>query len=164
MAVRLDEATVGSMWTNCSIKENCREPEEYEKALCVYLNSTLGIFAMLGGSTRRDDPKRLWPTVKDFKSVPVPDFGQEDGALADMAAAFDELGERELSPLSQLDACTTRHAIDAAVCDALGISDDLVRSIRHHLVTEPSVTGERGVKQESPQVEGQQPLFDLCKF
>ena len=164
MAVRLDEATVGSMWTNYSIRQNYRQPEEYEKALCVYLNSTLGILAMIGGSTLRDDPKRLWPTVAQMKSLPIPDFSQEDGALRTMAAAFDELGECELSPLSQLDTCPERSSIDNAVGMSLGIGEDLVRSIREHLVAEPVVAGESDASQELPQVERQEPLFNLCRF
>ncbi len=164
MAVRLDEATVGSMWTNYSIKQNYRQPEEYEKALCVYLNSTLGILAMIGGSTLREDPKRLWPTVVQMNSLPIPDFSQEDGALRTMAAAFDELGECELSPLSQLDTCPERSSIDNAVGMSLGIGEDLVRSIREHLVAEPVVAGESDASQELPQVERQEPLFNLCRF
>ena len=152
------------MWTNYSIKQNYRQPEEYEKALCVYLNSTLGILAMIGGSTLREDPKRLWPTVVQMNSLPIPDFSQEDGALRTMAAAFDELGECELSPLSQLDTCPERSSIDNAVGMSLGIGEDLVRSIREHLVAEPVVAGESDASQELPQVERQEPLFNLCRF
>ena len=164
MAVRLDEATVGSMWTNCSIRQNYRQPEEYEKALCVYLNSTLGILAMIGGSTLRDDPKRLWPTVEDMKCLPVPDFSQKAGALPALAAAFDERGDCNMSPLRQLDTCPVQNAIDAAVCDAMGISDELVRAIGQHLVAEPSVAGGTGERRELPKVESQQQLFELCRY
>ena len=164
IAVRLDESNLGSMWTNCSIRQSYRQPEEYEKALCVYLNSTLGILAMLGGSTRRADPKRLWPTVKDYKSLPVPDFGSCGDALKALAAAFDEFRDRALSPLSQLDTCPERSSIDNAVGMSLGIGEDLVRSIREHLVAEPVVAGESDASQELPQVERQEPLFNLCRF
>ena len=161
MAVRLDEATVGSMWTNYSIKQDYRQPEEYEKALCVYLNSTLGILAMIGGSTLRDDPKRLWPTVAQMKSLPIPDFGQEDGALRTMAAAFDELGECELSSLSQSDACAVRKAIDTAVCESLGTDDEVIHSIRRHLSAEPSVKTDDVAEEESPEDKPFQMSFDL---
>ena len=164
MAVRLDETTVGSMWTNCSIRQDYRQPEEYEKALCVYLNSTLGILAMIGGSTLRDDPKRLWPTVEDMKRLPVPDFSQKAGALPILAAAFDERGDCKMSPLPQLDTCPVQNAIDAAVCDAMGISDELIRAIGQHLVVEPSVAGGTGERQALPKVVGQQQLFDLCRY
>ena len=164
MAVRLDEATVGSMWTNCSIRQDYHQPEEYEKALCVYLNSTLGILSMLGGSTRRNDFNRLWPTVEDMKRLPVPDFSQKAGALPALAAAFDESGDRNMSPLRQLDTCPVQNAIDAAVCDAMGISDELIRAIGQHLVAEPSVAGGTGERQALPKVVGQQQLFDLCRY
>ena len=130
----------------------------------MYLNSTLGILAMLGGSTRRDDPKRLWPTVKEFKRLPVPDFSQNAGAPGTLATAFDELGDCDLSPLSQLDTCPVRNSIDNAVCMSLGIGEDLVRSIREHLVAEPAVTGESDANQELSQVERQQALFDVCRY
>ena len=162
MAVRLDEATVGSMWTNFSIRKNHRQPEEYENALCVYLNSTLGMLAMLGASTLRDDPKRLWPTGAQMKSLPIPKFGQKDGAVRIMAAAFDELCDRELSPLSQLDACAVRKAIDAAVCESLGIDDAMIHCIREHLSAEPSVRTDDDDEEDPPEDKPRQMSFELC--
>ena len=160
MAVRLDEATVGSMWTNYSIKQNYRQPEEYEKALCVYLNSTLGMLAMLGASTLRDNPKRLWPTGAQLKSLPVPKFGKKDGAVRIMAAAFDELCDRELSPLSQLETCAVRKDIDAAVCESLGIDDAMIHCIRGRLSTEPSVRTDD--EEKPPEDKPWQMSFELC--
>ena len=162
MAVRLDEPTLGSMWTNCRIRQGCQEPEQLEKALCMYLNSTFGILAMLGGFTRSEDLKRRRPTVREWKMLAVPDFYQLDGALMALAAAFDELCDCEMSPLSQSDTCPVRNAIDHAVCEALGISNELVQSIRQHVVAEPSVSTEGSTQQKLPQAERQQPLFDLC--
>ena len=162
MAVVLEEITVGSMWTNFSITKNHRQPEGYEKALCVYLNSTLGMLAMLGASTLRDDPKRLWPTGAQLKSLPVPKCGQKDGAVRIMAAAFDELCDRDLSPLSLLDACAVRKAIDAAVCESLGIDDAMVHSIRGHLSAEPSVRTEDDDEEYPPEDRPFQMSFELC--
>ena len=161
MAVRHDQLMLGSMWTNCRIRIPEDEQADHEKALCVYLNSTLGILSMLGGSTRRNDFNRLWPTVEDMKRLPVPDFSQKAGALPALAAAFDESGDRNMSPLRQLDTCPVQNAIDAAVCDAMGISDELIRAIGQHLVAEPSVAGGTGERQALPKVVGQQQLFDL---
>ena len=162
MVVRLDEPTLGSMWTNCRIRMPDYEKAEYEKALCVYLNSTVGILAMLGGFTRSKELNHRRSTEKGWEMLAVPDFAHHDAALKALAAAFDDLSDLELSPLPQSVTCPVRNAIDAAVCETLGISDELVRSNGRHLVAEPSVTGESGTRQESPQLEGQQPLFDLC--
>ena len=159
MAVRLDEPTLGSMWTNCGIKPICREPEQFEKALCVYFNSTIGILAMLGSFTCSESLLRQRPTVQELKKLTVPDFTQEDGVLKVLAASFDELGERVLLPLSQSETCPVRRAIDHAVCEALGISNELVQSIRQHVVAEPSVMTEGSMGEKSPQVEAPQTSF-----
>ena len=170
MAVRLDEPTLGSMWTNCRIRQDCQEPEQLEKALCVYFNSTIGILAMLGSFTRSENLLRQRPTVQELEKLTVPYFSQEDGVLKILAASFDELGERVLLPLSQSETCPVRRAIDHAECEALGISDEMVHSIRQQIIIEPSVTGEpfrsetpkRELKQKPPQKEIRQLGFDLC--
>ena len=164
MAVILDEPTLGSMWINCRIKPNCREPEQIEKALCVYLNSTVGILLMLGGFNRGDTLYRRSPTIPDWEMLPVPDFSRVDGALDALATAFDELDECDLSPLPESDTCPVRCALDRAVCEALGISDGHVQSIRRHLVGESSVIVEGRTKWKSPKLVGQQPLFDIRRF
>lgn len=143
MAVRLDEPTLGSLWTNATIKRPESEQADYEKALCVYFNSTIGILSMVGSFKRMGLLFRLESTARDLKRLPVPDFATCGGALKALAAAFDKLGERELSPLPEADTCPVRYAIDRAVCEALGIQEELVHRIRWHLVGEPSVTGKR---------------------
>lgn len=143
MAVRLDEPTLGSMWTNCTIRMPEDKQANYEKALCVYLNSTIGVLSMLGNFKRMGLLFRLESTATDLKGLPVPDFGSCSDALNALAAAFDELGECDLSPLPKSDTCPVRCAIDRAVCEALGIREELIQCIRWHLVGEPSVTGKR---------------------
>ena len=142
-AVRLDEPTIGSMWTNCTISKQENEQAEYERALCVYFNSTLGILSMLGSFKPMERLFRLESTATALSKLPVPDFTKCSGALSALAASFDELGECELSPLPESDICPVQYAIDRAVCGALGIQEELVHLIRWHLVSEPTVTGER---------------------
>lgn len=60
-----------------------------------------------------------------------------------MAAAFDEIGECDLSPLPESDTCPVRRAIDRAVCESLSIREELAHRIRWRLVSEPSVAGGR---------------------
>ncbi len=73
----------------------------------------------------------------------MPDFVEMDGALRTLATTFDEIGECELSPLPESGNCSVRRAIDRAVCEALGISKEMIHRIRLHLVRKPSITGER---------------------
>ena len=89
----------------------------------------------------------------------MPDFAHHDAAPKALASAFDELGDLELLPLPQLDVCPVRNAIDAAVCEALGICSKLVHSIRMHVVAEPSVTGGSRKRRESPHAGDQQLSF-----
>lgn len=144
MAVRLDKPTLGSMWTNARMTWQAAGYEaDYERALCVYMNSTLGILSMLGSFKRMGLLFRLESTARDLMALPVPDFVKMNGSLEALTAAFDELGECELSPLPESGNCSMRRAIDRAVCEALGISEELIHRIRSHLVREPSVTGKR---------------------
>lgn len=140
MAVRLDKPTLGSMWTNVRIECQAGYEADYERALCVYMNSTLGILSMLGSFKRMDRLSRLESTARDLMALPVPDFVKMNGPLEALATAFDELGECELSPLPESNNCSVRRAIDDAVCEALGISEELIHRIRSDLVREPSIT------------------------
>ena len=161
MAVRLDEPSLGSMWTNCTIRSGCGESEQLEKALCVYLNSTVGILAMLGGLSRGDKLVRRRAAEHEWETLAVPDFANCDYALEALVTAFDESGDLELLPLPQSKGCPVRNAIDAVVCEALGIGSELVQSIRRLIVAEPSVKGESGKRRESSHAGGQQ-LSLLC--
>lgn len=76
-----EEPTLGSMWTNCTIrmpegdhKVFDSERADYERALCVYFNSTIGILSMLGSFKRMGMLFRLESTATDLKGLPVPDF------------------------------------------------------------------------------------------
>ena len=86
----------------------------------------------------------------------MPNFGCHGDALRTLAATFDELCKRELLPLSQSDNCPVRRAIDAAVCNVLGIGEDLVLSIRQLISDEPLVTSQSDEAQDSPQGNDQQ--------
>lgn len=98
---------------------------------------------MLGSFKRMGLLFRLESTAADLRRLPVPDFEEIDGALRTPVAAFDDLGKCELSHLPESDNCSVRRAIDRAVCDALGIGEELINRIRSHLVREPSITGKR---------------------
>ena len=160
MAVRLDEPSLGSMWTNCTIRPGCGESEQLEKALCVYLNSTVGILAILGGLSRGDKLVRRRAAEQEWETLAVPDFTNCDSALEALVTAFDESGDLELLPLHQSEGCQRRNAIDAVVCRALGISDETVRAIRRHIIAEPSLITTNNAEKKAPRVNGQQMSLD----
>ena len=92
-----------------------------EKAICVYLNSSVGVLALLGNRTNKS-PSRPEFSVDDLRKLVTPNFAAiGESAVAKLAAAYDALAERTLLPLPQMDASPVRRALDEAVCDALGL-------------------------------------------
>ncbi len=143
LSVRLPIPVIGSAWVPCKCGIPNMDADTFEKAVCVYLNSTIGILALLGD---RSNKVLSYPqfSLDDMKNLPVPNFAAiGNGAAERLAAAYDELAERALLPLPQMDGCPARRALDTAVCDALGLDGERVATIRRNLAAEPSVTGQR---------------------
>ena len=141
LAVRLDSPGLGSAWVPCRIDSS--DSVDMEKALCLYLNSSMGILAVLGGRTNR---KPTYPrfSIDDMRDFPIPDFaalGPE--TVAGLAAAYDQYANAALRPLPQMNNCPVRQGLDAAVVAALGLDAEEVDIIRRQLAMEPSVTGRR---------------------
>ena len=106
-------------------------------------NSSVGILSLLGDRTNK---KPTYPnlSIDDMRKLTVPDFPAiGETAVQTLAAAYDSLADRTLLPLSQMDSCDTRRALDTAVCAALDIDPETVHTIRRSLAAEPSVTGKR---------------------
>ena len=143
LSVRLPTPVIGSAWVPCKSKITSMEATVFEKALCVYLNSTIGILALLGNRSNKV-PSYPQFSLDDLRKLIVPDFAAVgESAVARLAAAYDALAERVLLPLPQMDADPVRRALDDAVCDALGLDGERVAAIRRNLAAEPSVTGKR---------------------
>ena len=144
MSVRLNERALGSLWIPCKPKSNIScifGQQTLEKAICVYLNSTIGILAILGDRTNK---KPTYPqlSMHDLRRIPVPDFAKMDeDKMKMMAAAYDDLCDSVLLPLPQMNECETRKTLDQAVVAALGIDEELAAAIRRELTREPSITG-----------------------
>lgn len=139
-AVVLDERVVGSRWTPCRPHDG---EERTALALCAYLNSSIGILALLGG---RDNRKPSYPqfSLDALRSLPVPNFrALGDGAREMLTAAFERLKDEELLPFPYLAGDPVRSEIDDAVTEALGLDAEWVASIRRELSREPSVTNRR---------------------
>ena len=142
-AVRLEAPAVGSLWIPCGINADEDSVAEFEKALCVYLNSAIGLLSILGDRTNK---KPTYPNLSldDLRKLSVPDFAASgDESVKTLVSAYDSLAERTLLPLAQMDKCPARQAIDNAVGIALNVDAERIGTIRRHLAAEPSVTGER---------------------
>ena len=137
--VMLPEPAVGSIWTPCKV-----DNPDIAKALCLYLNSTMGLLSLLGD---RDNRKPSYPSfsLDTLRALRVPDFtqlGEEQRGL--LTSWFDSLKNDPLLPLPQMHDDPVRKQIDDAVCKALGFDEEWVATVRRELAKEPSVR-DRGV-------------------
>ena len=145
LSVRLPERALGSAWVPCKPKtEALNIPQEVvEKALCAYLNSSIGALAMLGNRSARV-PSYSQISIDDMNNLLVPDFAALGAPAAHhLAAAYDALRVQPLLPLPRMSADPVRAELDAAVSAALAIPPERIARIRRDLAAEPSVTGKR---------------------
>lgn len=137
-AVMLQEQAVGSRWTPCRPYE-----PDITKALCLYLNSTLGLLLLLGA---RDNRVPSYPSfsLDTLRSLAVPDFsklGQKERDLLDNQ--FDWLASNPLMPFPRMHEDPVRSQIDEAITQAFGIDPAWAATVRNQLAREPSVTDAR---------------------
>ena len=142
LSVLLDAPALGSAWVPCRPKAGGIESEALEKALCVYLNSSIGVLALLGDRSNKV-PSYPQFSMDDLHKLIVPNFAAVDGAVARLAKAYDAHAKDALLPLPSMDDCPTRRALDDAVVEALGVDAETVSAIRRSLAAEPSITGKR---------------------
>ena len=122
-AVVLPEPAVGSLWTPCRPKDGEHATAE---ALCLYLNSSVGLLALLGGRGNRV-PSYPWFSLEAQRSIPVPNFAEIDAGARDfLAARFNWLQDMALLPLPRMDEDPVRKQIDDAVTEALGLDAEWV--------------------------------------
>ena len=141
--VRSSTKVVGSAWVPCTIGVPEDLLENGEKAMCAFLNSTVGILSLLGNRTNKI-PTRPNLSIDDLRRLPVPDFDTiGDGAVWMLAMAFDSLAKEPLRSLPEMDKCDIRRSLDESVCAALNIDPETVATIQRQLAAEPSVTGKR---------------------
>ena len=139
--VHVDTRVVGSAWVPCTLDVPGHLLENREKAMCAFLNSSVGVLTLLGNRTNKI-PTRPNLSIDDLRKLPVPDFEAiGDGAVWMLAMAYDCLAEEPLCSLPWMDTCDTRLSLDESVCAALNIDPEMVAGIRRQLAAEPSVTG-----------------------
>ena len=143
MSVVLDSAALGSAWVPSRFTESDIAPDSLERAMAIFLNSSVGILSILGDRSNR---KPTYPnfSIGDLNELRVPRaLHEDDAAVQALSSTFDRLCEADLAPLPEMDSCHTRITLDAAVADALNLNPDTVEAIRRSLASEPSVTGRR---------------------
>jgi len=113
------------------------ENEDYEKALLMWLNSTLGLLLFLG---HRQETSGAWVKFKKpiLKQLPVLDVRNiSEQALKKLAGVFDQIIGNILLPFPAMERDHTRAIIDQAIANALGLPDFGI--LRRLLAREPII-------------------------
>lgn len=140
-AVLTDQPTVGSAFVPYHPATEKRDPAVVEKAIVAYLNSAVGITAMLGVTSNK---KIIYPnwSLSDWYQLPCPDWDKlPPRQVRALAAAYDKLCQRELQELRSMLTCATRKELDEAVAAALRIPWAEMEKARIALASEPAITG-----------------------
>ncbi len=136
IAVRLENKVLGNTWWPFTGKDL---NEQQEKALLVWLNSTLGLLMLYGNRTITEGPwfklnKGTWNEIRILNVTKL--NKKQQGKLSD---AFDKLSSQDFLSLAQIDNDPVRHQIDSALCDALKLPD--LNILRELMTREPGLTG-----------------------
>ena len=135
-AVRVTTPVLSNVWWPVSLNapDDCAE-----KAVALWLNSSLGLVAILG---HRGETRGAWVDFKKpvLESMPVIDATRlSANRLATLATAFDEIADLPVAPFREMADDPTRAAIDDAIRQALDLPDFSI--LRELLAREPILSG-----------------------
>lgn len=134
-AVRLSKKVLSDVWWPFMMEGREDRTDEAEKALLLWLNSSIGFLVLL---VHREETEGAWVQFKKptLKSMPVLDVWKIGArSRRKLAAAFDDLSEKPLLPFPEMADDPIRAEIDAAVASALGLPDFGI--LRQLLAREP---------------------------
>lgn len=138
VSVHMTEKVLSNVWWSFVFHEQKdAKISDAEKALVLWLNSTLGIMILLG---QREETRGAWVDFKkpSLLSMPVLDpWNLPPAGLSKLAAAYDEVADSSLLTLAEIDCDTTRRAIDESLGQVLGLPD--LSILRDLLAREPIV-------------------------
>ncbi len=138
-AVTTDSGFISSAWHSFVPKPELGcDAGEWSKAMAVYLNSTLGIIAMLGVRTSKKLSYPRWG-VDNVQTIPVPILNNNTTKRIDiLTTAYEKFADQNLGLLGR--PTSARGGLDKAVEQALDVPDDLIATMRLELSNEPMVT------------------------
>ncbi|MBI1956116.1 MAG: hypothetical protein HYS38_06950 [Acidobacteria bacterium] len=135
VSVRMDRRVLSDVWWPVDLNEHLEDREELEKCLVLWLNSTLGLFLLLG---MREETEGAWVQYKKpmWEEMPVLDVTRIGRRVRNnLAKAYDQLSTQEIDFLPNLGSDGTRSRIDDAISKVLGLPD--LRPLREALASEP---------------------------
>ena len=136
VAMRVDTRVLSNVWWPVKV-----EDESVEKALALWLNSSLGLLTVLA---QRTSTRGGWVAMKkaDLEVLPVLDVRAiSDSQLEDLSSLFDEMAEDEFERLPGMADCPARRGLDDGISEILGLPD--LDNLRRLLSSEPVVSNTR---------------------
>ena len=140
----LETTRVVAMWSEVRVLSNVwwevklESTLVAEKALAVWLNSSLGILSIL---SQRTSTRGGWVAMKkaDLEDLPILDPRRlSPSQLQALSDLFDELAEAEFERLPAMVHCPARRALDDGLSKILGLPD--LAKLRELLASEPVVS------------------------
>ena len=117
------------------------QDEPTEKALAVWLNSSLGLLTIL---THRTSTEGGWVAMKkaDLEELPVLDTRSlAEAQLTSLSDLFEEMAETEFERLPRMADCSARRTLDEGISQVLGLPH--LAMLRSLLASEPVVSNRR---------------------
>ena len=136
VALRTDTRVLSNVWWPVRVKD-----APTEKALAVWLNSSVGLLATM---SQRTSTRGGWVSMKkaDLEELPVLDTRALSAEqLQAMADLFDGTAEEEFERLPSMALCPARRKLDEGVSAILGLPD--LSTLRELLASEPVVSNKR---------------------
>ena len=136
VAMRVDTRVLSNVWWPVNARD-----ESVEKALTVWLNSSLGLLTILA---QRTSTRGGWVAMKkaDLEVLPVLDVRAiSDSQLEGLSKLFDDMSEDEFERLPAMAHCPARKRLDDGISEILGLPD--LDNLRRLLSSEPVVSNTR---------------------
>ena len=138
IAVRVHRRSLSNTWWPLKMKTSSEMEEHTEKALTLWLNSSLGIVMMLAN---RVETRGAWMKFKKptLASMPILDFMSiSHDQLTYLSTLYDEVSELPLQQFPMIAVDEVRKRIDDGIAHALSLPDCSV--IRELLAKEPIIS------------------------
>jgi hypothetical protein len=135
LAVRLPETALSNVWWPFRLRE---DDEYFEKALVLWLNSTLGIIMVM---SHRVPTRGAWVEFKKpvYEMMPVLDlWSLSQDQIMRLADTFDAVADEGLLPLPQMAHDPVRVAIDRSISEILELPS--LDRLRQALAREPVIS------------------------
>ena len=134
--MRSEARVLSNVWWPIHIEDDATE-----KALAVWLNSSLGLLTILA---QRTSTRGGWVAMKkaDLEVLPVLDIRQlSPSQLQAMSDLFDQLVDDEFKRLPGMADCQSRRTLDDGFSQVLALPD--LTNLRRLLASEPVVSNRR---------------------